>query len=56
MYKDLQKSSIEADNLEVKAAEIRKSELLAMKEKAVSDLESNKRLRAELEKQLQSVR
>ncbi|KAJ8449916.1 hypothetical protein Cgig2_029278 [Carnegiea gigantea] len=56
VYKDLQNSSIEADNLEVKAAEIRKAELLAMKEKAISDLESNKQLRAELEKQLQSLR
>ncbi|KAK9697042.1 hypothetical protein RND81_08G011200 [Saponaria officinalis] len=46
----------DAQNHDIQAAEKRKSELLALKEKIASTLETNKREQSELQKQLQSLR
>ncbi|XP_074276657.1 uncharacterized protein LOC141600336 [Silene latifolia] len=53
---ELQKNNGDVQNVDIQAAEIRNSELLALKKKVVITRESNERERAELQKQLQSLR
>ncbi|CAO2826278.1 unnamed protein product [Amaranthus hypochondriacus] len=48
-------SNSEAQNRDVQAAKVRRSKLIALKEKLASDLESNRRLRATLQEQLHSL-
>ncbi|XP_021743048.1 uncharacterized protein LOC110709110 [Chenopodium quinoa] len=48
-------SNREAQTRDIQAAKVRKSELIALKEKLTSDLDSNRRLIATLQEQLQSL-
>lgn len=54
-YLQIQDSNSEAQNRDVQAAKVRRSKLIALKEKLASDLESNRRLRATLQEQLHSL-
>ncbi|KAH9615719.1 hypothetical protein KSS87_016073 [Heliosperma pusillum] len=53
---ELQKNNGDVQNVDIQAAEIRNLELLALKKKVAITRESNERERAELQKQLQSLR
>lgn len=54
-YLGLQESNSKTHNCDIQAAKIRKSELLAIKQNVTSSLVSNKRVKATLQEQLQSL-